>query len=582
MKGSGIGGQAVMEGVMMKNGDLYAVAVRKGDGDIVVDTQNFKKTGGGLKIFDLPILRGVVAFIDSLRLGVGTLMYSASFFEDEEADAPGKKKKTPEQQKKTDTVIMTLSVILAVIMAVGIFMILPYFLSQLLKKVISSVVLLTLCEGLIRIVLFVGYIAAISCMKEIRRVFMYHGAEHKSINCIENGLELTVENVRKSSRRHKRCGTSFLLIVMLISVFFFMFIRVDSAWLRVVLRLLLVPVIAGISYEFIRFAGKTDSAFINALSKPGLALQGLTTSEPDDSMIEVAIASVEAVFDWRGFIAGFASVRDDRENNGEVDRDQDRSGKDNRKKHSKYEYKAGAAKAVPRNPAKPVDDNGVLESSDVVEKKIKAQLEAEKQFAKKAGKNSKNKPKGQNKPYNSNTPDKTAGKSDPDIHVNTDAPEKADISDKISKQDRPDNTGKTSGHNRPDNSGKVSGKDGQESSGKAAGQGGTEDRNKAKGQKKQNKQNKNDGTDTRQDLKPHDSDAADNSFKPETSQTDAAPQKQEKNHSPERTGTTAGMEREMARRRINVREVVPLEEEEDDEILRALDQFFVMKDDPEK
>ncbi|MCR5324405.1 MAG: DUF1385 domain-containing protein [Lachnospiraceae bacterium] len=303
MKGSGIGGQAVMEGVMMKNGSTYAVAVRKPDGDIVVDTQKFKKTFEGVKFFDLPIARGVIAFIDSLRLGVGTLMYSADFAVDEEEE--GKKKKDPEKQKKEDQVVMTLSVILAVVLAIGIFMVLPYFLSQLLKKVITSTALLTLCEGLIRIILFVGYIAAISCMKDIKRVFMYHGAEHKSINCIENGLELNVANVRKSSRRHKRCGTSFLLIVMLISIIFFMFIRVETAWLRIVLRLLLIPVIAGVSYEFIRLAGKSDSKIVDILSKPGLALQSLTTSEPDDDMIEVAIASVEAVFNWRKFLDNY-------------------------------------------------------------------------------------------------------------------------------------------------------------------------------------------------------------------------------------------------------------------------------------
>ena len=303
MKGSGIGGQAVMEGVMMKNGSKYAVAVRKPDGDIVVDTQKFKKTGEGIKLFDLPIFRGIIAFIDSLRLGVGTLMYSADLSTEEEEEEG--KKKSPEAKKKEDTLVMTLTVIFAVILAIGIFMILPYYLSQLLKQVITSTILLTLCEGLIRIILFIGYIVAISCMKDIKRVFMYHGAEHKSINCVESGLELTVANVRKSSRRHKRCGTSFLLVVMLISIILFMFIRVETAWLRILLRLALIPVIAGISYEFIRLAGKSDSAFVNILSKPGLALQGLTTSEPDDSMIEVAIASVEAVFDWRKFLADY-------------------------------------------------------------------------------------------------------------------------------------------------------------------------------------------------------------------------------------------------------------------------------------
>ena len=339
MKGSGIGGQAVMEGVMMKNGDKYAVAVRKEDGDIVVDTQIFKKTGGGRKVFELPVIRGVIAFIDSLRLGVGTLMYSATFFEDEEENSR-KKKKTAAQKKRSDAVMMTVTVVLAVILAIGIFMILPYYLSQLLKKVITSTLLLTLCEGIIRIALFIGYIAAISCMKDIKRVFMYHGAEHKSINCIENGFELTVENVRNASRRHKRCGTSFLLIVMLISIFFFMFIRVDQAWLRVVLRLVLIPVIAGISYEFIRLAGRSDSPLVNALSKPGLALQGLTTSEPDDSMIEVAIASVEAVFDWKEFLENYDSVEEKCDLTGEAVN----NGQDNKKaEKSEVSVKSEAA-----------------------------------------------------------------------------------------------------------------------------------------------------------------------------------------------------------------------------------------------
>ena len=308
-----------MEGVMMKNGNKYAVAVRKPDGDIVVDTQVFKNTGGESWVNRTPVIRGVAAFIDSLRLGIGTLMYSAEFFEDDEDESAKKKKKSRKQKEQEDKLMMTATVLLSIVMAIGIFMLLPYFLSQLLKKVITSPFLLTLCEGLIRIVLFLGYIVAISCMKDIKRVFMYHGAEHKSINCIENGCILSVDNVKKQSRRHKRCGTSFLLIVMVISVFFFMFIRVDSAWLRIVLRLLLIPVIAGISYEFIRLAGRSDSKIVEILSKPGLALQGLTTAEPDDAMIEVAIASVEAVFDWKHFLATYDEP-------GEAKCDLDRSG----------------------------------------------------------------------------------------------------------------------------------------------------------------------------------------------------------------------------------------------------------------
>ncbi len=303
MKGSGIGGQAVMEGVMMKNGDKYAVAVRKPDNEIIVDVKEHKSLGSSIGLNKVPILRGVIAFIDSLTLGVGTLTYSASFFEEDE-NAP-KDEASVKKQQKQEKAMMAATVVVSVILAVGIFMLLPYFLSQLLKSLISSAPLLALVEGIIRVLLFVGYVAAISMMSDIKRVYMYHGAEHKSINCIEHGLELNVENVRKQTRFHKRCGTSFLLIVMLISVVFFMFIRVDNAWLRIVVRLLLIPVIAGISYEFIRLAGKSDNKVVGLLSKPGMALQRLTTREPDDSMIECAIASVEAVFDWKKFLEDY-------------------------------------------------------------------------------------------------------------------------------------------------------------------------------------------------------------------------------------------------------------------------------------
>ena len=226
-------------------------------------------------------------------LGMSTLTYSASFFMDEEEE---------EKDEKKESVMMGLTIACSVVMAVAIFMILPYFLSQLFRKFTDSTTLITLLEGAVRLVIFFGYILLISRMKDIQRVFMYHGAEHKCINCIEHGMDLTVDNVRKSSRFHKRCGTSFLLIVMLVSILFFMFIRVDSPILRVVLRLLLIPVIAGVSYEFIRLAGRSDNAVVNLLSKPGLWLQGLTTKEPDDEMIEVGIASVEAVFDWKPYV----------------------------------------------------------------------------------------------------------------------------------------------------------------------------------------------------------------------------------------------------------------------------------------
>ena len=305
MKYSGVGGQAVMEGVMMKNQDRYAVAVRKPDPQINVKVENYKSTIKNEKIRHLPIVRGVVNFVESLVLGMSTLMYSASFFEEEEEDNKKKnlseeeRKKLEEKEKKQEKALMGGTVAFSIVFALALFFALPYFLSGFFHKVIASETLIALIEGLIRLAIFLGYIAIISLTPDIKRVFMYHGAEHKCINCIEHGMELNVENVRKSSRLHKRCGTSFLLIVMLISIVFFMFIRVDSRIQQLVLRLLLIPVIAGVSYEFIRLAGRYDNWFVNALSQPGLWMQRLTTREPEDDMIEVGIASVEAVFDWK-------------------------------------------------------------------------------------------------------------------------------------------------------------------------------------------------------------------------------------------------------------------------------------------
>ncbi len=298
MKYSGIGGQAVMEGVMMRNGARYALAVRKSDHTIAVETHKTRDPSGG--IYQIPILRGIVSFVDSLVMGISTLMQSAAYFEDEEEAEAGKQKDAARKERE-EKVEMGMTVAIAIVLAVAIFMVLPYFLSRILEGVISSQTLLVLVEGLIRITIFVGYLLAISRMEDIRRVFMYHGAEHKCINCIENGLELNVENVRKSSRQHRRCGTSFLLFVILISVVVFLFVRFDSPVLQLFARLLLIPVIAGISYEFIRLAGRSEHPLVLLLSKPGLWLQNLTTREPDDDMIEVGIASVEAVFDWRAF-----------------------------------------------------------------------------------------------------------------------------------------------------------------------------------------------------------------------------------------------------------------------------------------
>ena len=291
MRSSNIGGQAVMEGVMMKNKDVYAVAVRKPDKEIDVQVFHVNKSGERFK--KIPILRGVEVFITSLVVGMKTLTYSASFFDEEEEE--------PMSEKK-EKALMTGTIILSVLLAVGLFMVTPYLISLAFGKIISSVTALAVIEGIMRLVIFFIYIAAISRLEDIQRVFMYHGAEHKCINCIEHGQELTVENVREASRLHKRCGTSFLLIVMIVSVIFFVFIRIESPLWRLVIRLLLIPVIAGVSYEFLKFAGRSDNAVINFLSKPGLWLQKMTTKEPDDSMIEVGIASVEAVFDWKAFL----------------------------------------------------------------------------------------------------------------------------------------------------------------------------------------------------------------------------------------------------------------------------------------
>lgn len=304
MKYSGIGGQAVMEGVMMKNQDKYAVAVRKPDYEIVVEVSEYNGLLSNKKIRNMPIFRGVFSFIESLTLGMRALTFSASFYEDEEDEKPEKEQKKDEKkQKKQEDAMMGGTMLLSVVLAVAIFMVLPYYISLFFQRFITSDIAIALLEGVIRLAIFVGYVGAISLMPDIKRVYMYHGAEHKCINCIEHGMELTVENVRKSSKQHKRCGTSFMLIVMLISILFFMVIRVDNGLVKILLRILLIPVIAGVSYEFIRVAGRSDRAIVNILSKPGMWLQNLTTKEPDDDMIEVGIASVEAVFDWRSYVA---------------------------------------------------------------------------------------------------------------------------------------------------------------------------------------------------------------------------------------------------------------------------------------
>lgn len=302
MKPSGIGGQAVIEGIMMKNKDMYSVAVRKPDGEIEVHLGTYQSIVKNRMLRETPLIRGVVNFIDSMILGMRTLTFSASFYEEEEEPT-----KTDEMLDKlfkgnAEKVVTGLTVAFSIVMAVGIFMILPYFLSNFLRDYVVSNTLLAIIEGVVRVGIFVLYVLLISRMNDIQRVFMYHGAEHKCINCIENGMELNVENVLKSSKHHKRCGTSFMFIVMVVSIIFFIFIRVTSPVLRVVIRLLLIPVIAGVSYEVIRLAGRSESRFVRIISYPGMLMQRLTTKEPDAEMAEVAIAAVEAVFDWDTFI----------------------------------------------------------------------------------------------------------------------------------------------------------------------------------------------------------------------------------------------------------------------------------------
>ena len=338
-----------MEGVMMRNGGHYAVAVRTADKRITVKTGVYNGVIRNKKIAGIPVIRGMVSFVDSLYLGMKSLMFSADLFAEEseqeleerlkeekkkaeknaaklrkqgkeeeaakllektEAGAEEERRKLRERavsesgksEDSDNSLLLGLTVAFSLVVSIALFMMLPFALSGILRRVTDSELLISIAEGLLRMAVFFGYMLLISRMKDIQRTFMYHGAEHKCINCIEHGLELNVENVRKSSRQHKRCGTSFLLFVMIVSVIFFLFIRTDSLALRIVIRLLLIPVIAGVSFEFIRLAGRSDNVFVNLLSKPGLALQRLTTREPDDSQIEVGIASVEAVFNWKKYL----------------------------------------------------------------------------------------------------------------------------------------------------------------------------------------------------------------------------------------------------------------------------------------
>lgn len=311
MKSSGIGGQAVLEGVMMRNRDKYAVAVRKPDGEISVKNWDTGSVRDKHILLRLPIVRGVVAFIESLILGIKTLTYSSSFIEEEEEQAG--QIEAAEVSERKELLENILIVALSILLAIGFFMIFPFAVSKLFQSRVHSQMMLTVIEAVLKILLFLGYVVAISFLNDIKRTLMYHGAEHKTINCVENGLDLTVENVKKQSRYHRRCGTSFLLVVMLVSIIFFFFIQIDNLWLQMLYRVLLIPVVAGVSFELIQFVGNSGNRLVLWISKPGLWLQKLTTREPDDGMIEVAIASVEAVFDWRAYQAELLKEKERRD-----------------------------------------------------------------------------------------------------------------------------------------------------------------------------------------------------------------------------------------------------------------------------
>ena len=302
---SGIGGQAVLEGVMMRNKSLMAVAVRKPDGEIEVAVDEFHGIGEKTLWKKIPLIRGVLSFVDSLITGMKALNFSSSFYEDgedEESGAKKKKEKTPEQQAREDSIVTGITMVISVILALAIFLALPLFLSSLLEGFIRSDAVMAILEGLIRLGIFLLYMVLITLMPDIKRLYRYHGAEHKCINCIERGAVLTVDNVLESSRFHKRCGSSFIILILIISIILFFFIRVDNYAERLFLRLLLIPVIAGISFEFLRYAGRHSNRFVDIISAPGVWLQHLTTKEPDEAIVEVAISSVEAVFDWRAYL----------------------------------------------------------------------------------------------------------------------------------------------------------------------------------------------------------------------------------------------------------------------------------------
>ncbi len=301
VKKTSIGGQALIEGIMMKGPDKIATAVRKPDGEIIVRENDIKPIFKH-KLLKLPIIRGSFVLIDSLINGVKELMYSAEFYGEEyEEDAVDKFLKKVFKEK-ADTAIIYVSVFLALLFSVGIFILGPSFLANFLKNVVKGTFVLNLVEGIVRVGLFILYVFLISKLNDIKRVFMYHGAEHKTIHCYEHREELTVDNVRKYSTLHPRCGTSFMVNVLLISIIVFSFFGWPNPVMRVVIRLATLPIIAGLSYELNKYVGRceSDNIFTKMITYPGFLVQKITTSEPDDSMIEVAITAMERVIPQNG------------------------------------------------------------------------------------------------------------------------------------------------------------------------------------------------------------------------------------------------------------------------------------------
>ena len=276
-----VGGQAVIEGVMMRGFGKVATAVREPNGNINVQVKAVSSIADRYPILKLPILRGAVSLFESLMLGMKSLSFSAQ--------AAGE-----EDEQLSDRELIG-TIILAIALACGLFLAIPTFAAKFFHTLTDDPIALNLAEGFLRLLIFLAYLFAISRMKEIKRVFQYHGAEHKTIFCYEADLPLTVENVKKFPRLHPRCGTAFLLIVMLVSIFVFAFLGWPELWIRILSRIILLPIVAGLSYEIIRFSARSQNSIVKLATLPGLWLQYLTTNEPDDSMIEVAIASLEAV-----------------------------------------------------------------------------------------------------------------------------------------------------------------------------------------------------------------------------------------------------------------------------------------------